>query len=237
MDKRLAKEQLDSFKSEHSVLAQWLGTLPCEKQVIVLRDLLQTAEMKRKYAELCKIKFTAETYTQSWFPKPESSIEEIAADLNTFYGTTEQIPVEIRELLIESKLMKPEPAEEEEEEVTPDDLLSDDAAGDCMCAERTCAASVTGIIVPYLFTAGNRSFKVESANREEFVSRLTNLVMELKRDGYADDMLPSQFRHVSPEFLKIVAGTIYDQRRSELQADPNAGPTHEYAAKKSTGGC
>ena len=147
--------------------------LPCEKQVIVLRDLLQTAEMKRKYAELCKIKFTAETYTQSWFPKPESSIEEIAADLNTFYGTTEQIPVEIRELLIESKLMKPEPAEEEEEEVTPDDLLSDDAAGDCMCAERTCAASVTGIIVPYLFTAGNRSFKVESANREEFVSRNT----------------------------------------------------------------
>ena len=236
MGKRLAKEQLDSFKNEHPVLSQWLGTLPCEKQVVVLSDLLQTAEMKRKYAELCKIKFTVETYTQSWFKKPDTSIEGIAADLNNFYGTTEQIPVEIREILIESKLM--EPVEEEEDEVTPDDLISDDTdsqegCDNCAC---TCSASVTGIVVPYIFMAGNRTFKVESANRDEFITKLTSLVMELKRDGYAEDMYPQQFRHVSPEFLKIVSGTIYDQRRSELQADPNAGPTREYAAKKSTGG-
>ena len=237
MNATLAREQFDSFKNGHPVLAQWLGTLPCEKQVIVLSSLLKNAEMKKEYPELCKLKFTVDTYTRSWFTKPSTAIEDIAADLNHFYGTTEQIPVEVRELLIESKLMEPV----EEEVPTPDDLFSEDADGqegcdNCACAECTCSASVTGIVVPYIFMAGNRTFKVESANRDEFITKLTSLVMELKRDGYAEDMLPPQFRHVSPEFLKIVSGTIYDQRRNELQADPTAGPTREYAAKKSTGG-
>ena len=238
MNATLAREQLNSFKIEHKKIADWLGELSCEQQAVVLSDLFRTEEMIRRYPDLCKGIDFSKGYTRSCFAKPDTSVEGIVEDLNVFYGATENIPVETREILIESRLLPQEETAAAQEEGVSLDALSEPATpeeeecdGNC-CGNCTCESTT----VAFIFKAGNNTFKIEAGNRDQFVSLLTAKVVELKRNGYADDQLPQSFRNVGPEFMKIIAGTIYDQKVQEMQADAAALPHEEYAAKKSTGG-